>query len=73
MKKYKVNTLSEGEFNSYVERVRKQCPRTNKVFCDGEPNPIPKGEHVNYGVCQHFKNGKCTYFDREQKEERRAK
>ena len=68
MGKYKTTKMTDGEFYAYRDRVQKQCPRKHRIFCDGEPNPIPQGEHVNYGVCEHFKNGKCVFFDKKKQE-----
>ena len=58
----KVYKMSEDEFNRYVKKVRTQCPRGIKFFCDGTPNPVPKGEYKGIGRCEHYKHGECTYL-----------
>ena len=62
MRKYKVRTMSKEEFNAYVQRVRNSCPRGIHYFCDGTPNPVPKGKYKGIGKCKYYKNGECTYF-----------
>lgn len=54
--------MTEAEYNAYVEKVRKRCPRGTKHFCDGTPNPIPKGNYIGIGKCKYYKNGECTYL-----------
>ena len=62
MRKYKVRTMSKEEFNAYVQRVRNSCPRGTKFFCDGTPNPVPKGKYKGIGKCKHYKHGECTFL-----------
>ena len=59
----KLYKMTKKAYNGYIERVRKHCPRGKKFFCDGTPNPIPKGEYKGIGMCQHYKHGECTYFE----------
>ena len=58
----KLYKMTEAEYNAYVEKVRKRCPRGTKHFCDGTPNPIPKGNYIGIGKCKYYKNGECTYL-----------
>lgn len=38
------------------------CPRGINYFCDGTPNPVPKGKYKGIGKCKYYKNGECTFL-----------
>lgn len=55
--------MSKNEYNAYIEKVRKHCPRGINYFCDGTPNPVPKGKYKGIGKCKYYQHGECTYFE----------
>lgn len=58
----RLNELSKAGYNNYIDRVRTRCPRGIGFFCDGTPNPIPQGEYKSIGKCEHYKKGRCRFF-----------
>ena len=55
--------MTDREFEKRKAKVIRQCPRGKSHFCDGTPNPIPKGEYKSLGMCRFRKKGICTYLE----------